>query len=133
MARSCYQGRPAGGPARCDHAAQTGRLRHAARGRAAGLDRRHDGRAAQRGGGGPGEEVHGEVRGGEMRRWVLVLAVALFSGAAAAHELTMAEMEVRQISHGEFVWQWTASGSSPASQELKPVWPEGCNSDDINF
>ena len=35
-------------------------------------------------------------------------------------------MELRQISPREFLWQWTASGNRPASEVLKPVWPEGC-------
>jgi len=39
----------------------------------------------------------------------------------------MAEMEMRQISGGDFLWQWTASGAKPAAQELTPVWPEGCS------
>ena len=56
----------------------------------------------------------------------LLSASALLATAAAAHEMSMAEMEVRQISRSEFLWQWTASGSRPASQELAPVWPEGC-------
>jgi len=63
-----------------------------------------------------------------MNRWLLLSALALVSGAAAAHEMTMAEMEVRQISRTEFLWQWGASGAKPASQELTPVWPEGCAS-----
>ena len=63
-----------------------------------------------------------------MRRWLLLAALALGPGAAAAHEMTMAEMEVRQISRTEFLWQWGASGTKPASQELTPVWPEGCRS-----
>ncbi|HZF20499.1 MAG TPA: HupE/UreJ family protein [Burkholderiales bacterium] len=63
-----------------------------------------------------------------MRRWLLLAALALGSSAAAAHEMTMAEMEVRQISRTDFLWQWGASGTKPASQELTPVWPEGCAS-----
>ena len=67
-----------------------------------------------------------------MKRWlacVLLMCAALAPGAAAAHELTMAEMEVRQISRTEFLWQWTASGRVPASQVLTPLWPEGCSAD----
>jgi HupE / UreJ protein len=45
---------------------------------------------------------------------------------AAAHEMSMAEMELRETRPGEFLWQWTASGSKPASAELTPHWPEGC-------
>jgi hydrogenase/urease accessory protein HupE len=60
-----------------------------------------------------------------MKRLAL-LAFALLAQTAWAHELTMAEMEMRQISGGDFLWQWTASGAKPAAQELTPVWPEGC-------
>jgi len=63
-----------------------------------------------------------------------LLRLALFSLAllppfASAHEMSMAEMEMRQISGTEFLWQWTASGAKPAAQELTPVWPEGCTSE----
>jgi hydrogenase/urease accessory protein HupE len=59
----------------------------------------------------------------------LLLLVLLSTGIVQAHEMSMAEMEVREISKGEFIWQWTASGNRPASEELTPVWPEGCRSD----
>ena len=64
-----------------------------------------------------------------MRGWLhrlLPIALALLAGTAAAHEMSMAEMELRQISPKEFLWQWTASGNRPASEVLKPIWPEGC-------
>jgi len=51
------------------------------------------------------------------------------AAAAAAHELSMAEMELRQLSPTEFIWQWTASGNRPAAQELTPRWPEGCRAE----
>jgi len=54
------------------------------------------------------------------------LMLACLSAAASAHELSMAEMQIRETTRGEFIWQWTASGSRPASDELTPVWPEGC-------
>jgi hydrogenase/urease accessory protein HupE len=60
----------------------------------------------------------------------LLVVLTLFAGTAAAHEMSMAEMQVRQLSHSEFLWQWTASGARPASQELTPVWPEGCRAED---
>jgi len=53
--------------------------------------------------------------------WLLML-----SGVVGAHEMSMAEMELRQISPNEFLWQWTASGNRPAADVLTPVWPEGC-------
>jgi hydrogenase/urease accessory protein HupE len=61
-----------------------------------------------------------------MRRWWIALLGALLLGAAQAHEMSMAEMEVRQLSDTEFLWQWTASGERPAAQELTARWPEGC-------
>src|SRR5262245_16426982 len=72
-----------------------------------------------------------------MKTWLyrlLPVIAVMMAVPALAHEMTMAEMEVRQISRSEFLWQWTASGSRPASQELTPVWPEGCSSEsESNF
>jgi hydrogenase/urease accessory protein HupE len=63
-------------------------------------------------------------------RWTLLGAfLLLFAGGARAHEMSMAEMELRQVSPAEFLWQWTASGSAPANEVLTPVWPEGCSAD----
>jgi hydrogenase/urease accessory protein HupE len=59
----------------------------------------------------------------------LLAGLMLASTPAGAHEMSMAEMQMRQISAGEFLWQWTASGSRPASEELMPVWPEGCSAE----
>jgi hypothetical protein len=59
-----------------------------------------------------------------MKGWLrplLPIALALLASAAAAHEMSMAEMELRQISPKELLWQWTANGNRPASEVLKPV------------
>jgi hydrogenase/urease accessory protein HupE len=67
-----------------------------------------------------------------MRHGLRGLLVGLFfllSGAAAAHEMSMAEMELRQVSPREFLWQWTASGNRPAAEVLTPAWPEGCSAE----
>ena len=60
--------------------------------------------------------------------WLPLLALLPF-GAARAHELSMAEMELRETAHGDFIWQWTASSSRPASTELTLRWPEGCHAE----
>src|SRR5687768_1994143 len=60
---------------------------------------------------------------------MVIALLALISNAVLAHEMSMAEMEVRETAPGEFLWQWTASGSRPASSELTPVWPESCKAD----
>jgi hydrogenase/urease accessory protein HupE len=64
-----------------------------------------------------------------MRPLVFVL-LALAGSTAMAHEMTMAEMELRETQPGEFVWQWTASGNNPASEELTPRWPQECHSEE---
>ena len=67
-----------------------------------------------------------------MRRWwqaLLLAALALAGGLVAAHEMSMAEMELRETSRGEFEWRWVAGGTRPPSQDLTPVWPEPCRSD----
>lgn len=56
----------------------------------------------------------------------ILMFLAFVSNAVSAHELSMAEMEMRETAPGEFLWQWTASGDKAASVELTPVWPEGC-------
>jgi hydrogenase/urease accessory protein HupE len=52
----------------------------------------------------------------------LVLAVP-----AQAHEMTMAEMEVRETSPGDFLWQWSATNDKrPMGDDLIPHWPDSC-------
>ena len=67
------------------------------------------------------------------RRTVLLAALVvagppLVSPAPAwAHEMSMAEMEVRETSPGEFIWQWSAaSDKRPMGDDLVPRWPAGC-------
>ena len=68
-----------------------------------------------------------------MSRLLLVLFWALLGvlpSAAYAHEMTMAELELRELSHGEFLWQWSASSDRrPAAQDLTPLWPQGCSAE----
>lgn len=64
---------------------------------------------------------------GSLCRWLLA-CLALAAATASAHEISMAEMELRQASPTEFLWQWTA-GSRTGESELRPVWPQGCHDD----
>ena len=58
----------------------------------------------------------------------LVLGTMAF--AAAAHEMSLAEMSVREVTPGVFVWSWGAPAKSrPLADDLRPRWPEGCVSD----
>jgi hydrogenase/urease accessory protein HupE len=57
----------------------------------------------------------------------LTLCGVTFSAPAPAHEMTMAEMEVRETAPGEFFWQWSAQNDKrPMGDDLIPHWPESC-------
>jgi hypothetical protein len=57
----------------------------------------------------------------------LAFALSLVAAPAQAHEMSMAEMEVRETSAGEFIWQWSAQNDKrPMGNDLVPHWPESC-------
>lgn len=64
-----------------------------------------------------------------MKRLIQLLLLALLTSTASAHEMSMAEMQLRETTRGEFLWQWTASEKRAASDDLTPVWPAGCRAD----
>lgn len=57
---------------------------------------------------------------------LLLFSLALFGAAAGAHEMSMAEMQVREFSPGEYQWRWSASERKEPSRFLAPAWPAGC-------
>lgn len=59
---------------------------------------------------------------------VLLALAAMGTGAVSAHELTIAEMEMRETSRGEFTWQWTARERA-TQRDLNPLWPAGCTAE----
>ena len=64
------------------------------------------------------------------RYWLcaLLLAAVGLSGARA-HEMSMAELDMRELSPGEFMWSWGQSGNGdrPISADLTPQWPANCS------
>ena len=62
------------------------------------------------------------------RRVCVGLLLVLGFGAASAHELSIAEMELRETSRGEFTWQWTARERA-TKRDLNPLWPAGCTAE----
>ena len=70
---------------------------------------------------------------GWPRRVALALLAWLLAGWAAgacAHEMSLAEMTVREVAPGQFVWAWGAPGKNkPIADELTPRWPAGCSGD----
>ena len=64
---------------------------------------------------------------------LLGLVFALLPAPARAHEMSMAEMEVRETAPGEFLWLWSAaSDKRPMGHDLKPRWPDNCRQADAN-
>lgn len=61
-----------------------------------------------------------------MRVALLVLWM-LTASVASAHEMTMAEMEVRETTKGDFLWNWTASERRAGNEDLVPSWPSSCS------
>ena len=58
---------------------------------------------------------------------LFALALSLLALPARAHEMSMAEMEVRETAPGEFLWLWSASSDKrPMGEDLKPHWPASC-------
>jgi hydrogenase/urease accessory protein HupE len=61
-------------------------------------------------------------------RLACALLACLATGLqAGAHEMSLAELDMREVSQGHFIWHWGASSTArPVSDDLKPLWPEGC-------
>lgn len=61
----------------------------------------------------------------------LGLLLTLVSSVTQAHEMSMAEMQVREMVPGEFIWQWSATNDKrPSTADLQPRWPESCTAED---
>ena len=61
-------------------------------------------------------------------RTLLLAALALLSSMATAHEISMAELQVRETQPGQFLWNWTAA-SRGGTDELRVGWPDNCRED----
>ena len=66
--------------------------------------------------------------------WLVWLAVTVSATLtvfpAHAHEMSMAEMEVRETAPGDFIWLWSAvNDKRPMDGDLVPHWPDACQSD----
>lgn len=61
--------------------------------------------------------------------WLLAIVTAAWlpQGTAVAHEMTLAEMQLRETAPGRFVLQWTATNERAPNQDLQILWPAGCS------
>jgi hypothetical protein len=69
------------------------------------------------------------TRRGFFRKSLLLLiaVLTLLAAPARAHEMSLAEMEVRETGPGEFLWRWSAANDKrPMGDDLVPRWPNGC-------
>lgn len=65
-----------------------------------------------------------------LQRAFLSVVLVVSGAEACAHEMTMADLTMREVAPKEFVWAWGVPGkNTPISQDLTPVWPEGCVGD----
>ncbi|WP_374594112.1 HupE/UreJ family protein [Aquabacterium sp.] len=64
-----------------------------------------------------------------LMRHLLIAALVLPSLGARAHEMSMAEMNVREMDPGVFLWQWTPTEKFPVAGEIDIDWPSGCKVD----
>lgn len=64
-----------------------------------------------------------------MKRLLCLLALLLAAVGAHAHEMSIAEMQVREVAPGDFVWQWGAGEKRAPADELTPRWPAPCRAD----
>ncbi len=63
----------------------------------------------------------------------LFAALTFWAVPTRAHEMSMAEMEVRETAPGEFLWLWSATNDKrPMGNDLTPRWPAGCEASPSN-
>ena len=64
------------------------------------------------------------------KRAFVLLTLTLGVSAVMAHEMSMAELDMREVSKGQFIWNWGQTGTDqPIANDLTPVWPPGCVAD----
>lgn len=68
-----------------------------------------------------------------IRRWWRWLLLSLLAGGAwagaGAHELSMAELHLRETAQGDFVASWGAGAKLQPADSLTPQWPAHCQSE----
>ena len=61
--------------------------------------------------------------------WLIALVFG-WSSHLSAHEMSIAEMTIRQTQAHEYIWAWGVPGRDrPIGQDLKVTWPDGCTAD----
>jgi hydrogenase/urease accessory protein HupE len=64
-------------------------------------------------------------------RALVLLALLLAGACACAHEMTMAEMTVRELQSGQLMWSWgIPAAGKPIESELQVRWPGDCREEE---
>ena len=67
------------------------------------------------------------TRAHRVIKGIVLLWLGLWVGAAISHEMSMAELDMRETAKGQFIWSWGQSGTNqPIAADLTPQWPDGC-------
>ncbi|MEQ1685804.1 MAG: HupE/UreJ family protein [Burkholderiaceae bacterium] len=66
---------------------------------------------------------------GLLRHALIAVLAIVLATPVCAHEMTMAEIELRETAPGDFLWHWTATNELASNRDLTPIWPEGCRAD----
>jgi hydrogenase/urease accessory protein HupE len=69
---------------------------------------------------------------GLLRHALIAIVAFVLATPVFAHEMTMAELELRETAPGEFLWHWTATNELASNRDLTPIWPQTCRADE-NF
>lgn len=59
----------------------------------------------------------------------LSLLAFMFAPLAGAHELSMAELQVREVARGDFIVQWGPGEKGMPADSMTPLWPEQCRAE----
>lgn len=59
----------------------------------------------------------------------LSLLAFMLAPLAGAHELSMAELQVREVARGDFIVQWGPGEKSMPADSMTPLWPEHCRAE----
>lgn len=65
---------------------------------------------------------------------LMLCGLSLWTPTAHAHEMSIAEMDVQELSAGEFIWRWSAANDKrPMEDDLTPVWPSVCQAEQYSL
>jgi hydrogenase/urease accessory protein HupE len=70
-----------------------------------------------------------------MRRYAawLVTGALMLTGAARAHEITLAQLDLRETAPGQFILQWGVGERRAPADEITVDWPRACRVEETSL